>query len=211
MYRIIGADGKEYGPIPETQLRQWIAEGRVNAQTRVLVEGTTEWRTIADLPQFASAIPGPSPTAMPPPPMASLPSTPAPGLYSPAADQVNGPAIGLIILGALEILGGLIGLVFTLGHFGASMAAGSSDEFSKMIQGMSGGPLNILMQVAALGAGVLILFGGIKMKSLQTYGLCMTASIVAMLPFSCCCIIGLPLGIWSLVVLSKPEVKNGFQ
>ena len=35
MYKIIGADGNEYGPITTEQLRQWLAEGRVNAQTKV--------------------------------------------------------------------------------------------------------------------------------------------------------------------------------
>ena len=41
MYKIIGADGKEYGPITSEQLRQWMAEGRANLQTRVLPEGAT--------------------------------------------------------------------------------------------------------------------------------------------------------------------------
>src|SRR5438874_4315586 len=164
MYRIIGADGKEYGPISETQLRQWIAEGRVNAQTRVLAEGTSDWKTVADLPQLATAIPGAA-AAAPPPPMTAIPSMPG-GLYSPAADRVNGPAIGLIIIGALNILGALVGLVFTLGHFGASILAGSSDDISKMLAGMTG-PVNIIMNFAGLIAGILILFGGIKMKSLQ--------------------------------------------
>jgi hypothetical protein len=40
MYKIIGADGKEYGPITADQLRAWIVEGRANAQTKVLMEGT---------------------------------------------------------------------------------------------------------------------------------------------------------------------------
>jgi hypothetical protein len=35
MYNIIGADGKEYGPISIEQIRQWIADGRINAHTRV--------------------------------------------------------------------------------------------------------------------------------------------------------------------------------
>ena len=39
MYRIIGADGREYGPIPAEQLRQWIREGRADAQTRARAEG----------------------------------------------------------------------------------------------------------------------------------------------------------------------------
>jgi hypothetical protein len=39
----------------------------------------------------------------------------------------------------------------------------------------------------------------------------MTAAILAMIPcLSSCCIVGLPLGIWALVVLSKPEVKSEF-
>ena len=42
MYKIIGADQKEYGPVSAEQLRLWIAEGRVNGQTSVWPEGATE-------------------------------------------------------------------------------------------------------------------------------------------------------------------------
>jgi hypothetical protein len=57
----------------------------------------------------------------------------------------------------------------------------------------------------------LILFGGLKMQKLENYGLAMAASIVAMIPcISPCCLVGLPIGIWAVVVLSKPEVKNAF-
>jgi hypothetical protein len=39
----------------------------------------------------------------------------------------------------------------------------------------------------------------------------MTASVIAMIPcISPCCIVGLPIGIWAMVVLSKPEVKSAF-
>lgn len=53
MYRIIGADGKEYGPITADLLRQWIAEGRANAASYVLVEGTPEWKPLGSLPEFS--------------------------------------------------------------------------------------------------------------------------------------------------------------
>jgi len=56
MYTIIGGDQKEYGPVTEEQLRLWIAEGRVNAQTTVRTEGTTEWRPLADLPEFTESV-----------------------------------------------------------------------------------------------------------------------------------------------------------
>ena len=60
MYKIIGADQKEYGPVTAEQLRQWLAEGRVSAQTQVLPEGATEWKALGDLPEFAAAAPGPA-------------------------------------------------------------------------------------------------------------------------------------------------------
>src|SRR5436309_1839611 len=52
MYKIIGADQKEYGPISADQLRQWIAEGRVNGQTQACAEGTQEWKPLAMFPEF---------------------------------------------------------------------------------------------------------------------------------------------------------------
>jgi hypothetical protein len=58
MYKIIGADGKEYGPVTSQQLRQWRDEGRVNLETRVLPEGETDWKRLGDVAEFQSA-PGP--------------------------------------------------------------------------------------------------------------------------------------------------------
>ena len=68
MYRIIGADGREYGPVSAEQLRQWIAEGRVNQQSRIQAEGATDWKSLADFPELAAA--------SAPPPLS--PATPVP-------------------------------------------------------------------------------------------------------------------------------------
>jgi hypothetical protein len=54
MYRIIGADRREYGPVTADQLRQWVVEGRANAQTQTFVEGAMEWKPLGTLPEFAS-------------------------------------------------------------------------------------------------------------------------------------------------------------
>jgi hypothetical protein len=53
MYKIIGADQKEYGPITAEQIRRWISERRVNAQTRACIDGSQEWTTLGNLPDFA--------------------------------------------------------------------------------------------------------------------------------------------------------------
>ena len=55
MYTIAGADGREYGPVDADQLRQWIREGRANAQTFVRAEPSTDWKPLSSLPEFAPA------------------------------------------------------------------------------------------------------------------------------------------------------------
>ena len=47
MFKILGSDGKEYGPVTDGQLRQWIAEGRAGGQTRVKPEGRQQHRVTA--------------------------------------------------------------------------------------------------------------------------------------------------------------------
>jgi hypothetical protein len=79
MYKIIGVDKQEYGPVTEEQVRQWLAEGRANAQTLVQREGETDWKPLGTLPEFAASFPAQT-SPPPPPPDAfgpSIPGTPA--------------------------------------------------------------------------------------------------------------------------------------
>src|SRR5262249_19809258 len=71
MYKIIGADRKEYGPVSVEELRRWIAEGRLNAQSLVQAEGTAEWKPLGAFAEFADALAakaGPPPLIGPTPP-----------------------------------------------------------------------------------------------------------------------------------------------
>ena len=52
MYKIIGADQKEYGPITADQIQQWISEGRVNGQTQACAEDTQDWKPLSQFPEF---------------------------------------------------------------------------------------------------------------------------------------------------------------
>ena len=54
MYRIIGKDGQQYGPVTAEQLRGWIAENRANAQTLVQTDGAQDWKPLGALPEFAA-------------------------------------------------------------------------------------------------------------------------------------------------------------
>jgi polyferredoxin len=54
-YKIIGSDGKEYSNVTPDQVHLWLNENRVNAQTKVLPEGATEWVMLSEIPEFATA------------------------------------------------------------------------------------------------------------------------------------------------------------
>jgi hypothetical protein len=74
MYKIIGGDGNEYGPIDVASLRQWIQEGRLNAQSQVKPEGAADWQALGTLPEFATALSQqPPPTFSAPPPTGPVP------------------------------------------------------------------------------------------------------------------------------------------
>ena len=60
MYKIIGGDGRQYGPISIEQVRQWIAEGRANSQTLAQAEGATEWKPLGTFSEFAGGFPPPN-------------------------------------------------------------------------------------------------------------------------------------------------------
>ncbi len=57
MYKIIGADGRQYGPVSADQIKQWILAGRANGQTLAQAEGTIEWKPLSSFPEFVLSIP----------------------------------------------------------------------------------------------------------------------------------------------------------
>lgn len=63
MFKILGADGKEYGPVADAQLRQWIREGRAGGTTQVRADGGAGWVALNTLPEFADVFAAPPPGA----------------------------------------------------------------------------------------------------------------------------------------------------
>ncbi len=55
MYTIIGGDGKEYPGVSADILHQWIAEGRLNAQSMCKADGGMEFRPLSTFAEFAGA------------------------------------------------------------------------------------------------------------------------------------------------------------
>src|ERR1041385_1851123 len=74
MYKIIGGDQKEYGPVGADELRRWIAEGRLNSQSHARLEGELEWRPLASFPEFTEDFRAQAGGAVPPPGEAMTPA-----------------------------------------------------------------------------------------------------------------------------------------
>jgi hypothetical protein len=208
-YTIIGGDQKEYGSVTSDDLRKWITDGRLNAQSLAKEENDTEWRPLSAFPEFADVL---TTGSAPPPPLAA-PIAGAGGGRDAALQLVKGPAIALIITASLGMTYYALSGLFTLCTGGAmfhqEMPPEIPPQMRAFVEGMQGPWAGVINLVIAAVNGF-VLFGAIKLLRLRNHSVAVVASVVAMLPCQCCCLFGLPFGIWALVVLNKPEVKSHF-
>ena len=156
MYRILGSDGNEYGPVSAEQLRQWIAEKRVNGETRVQGDDGV-WRFLREVPELVVLLHPPVLPSSPPVSSAealSIPSdfdgdydldvvaclTSAWRLFQQQFSTLFGPTMMyVLILFGLGIFGALpyIGMLFSLCSFviSAPLMAGLYVVYLRVIRG----------------------------------------------------------------------------
>jgi len=71
MYKIIGADGRQYGPVSAEQILQWLSQNRVQAQTLAQAEGSPDWKELSTFPELAGAFSTQAPPTITPLPTGS--------------------------------------------------------------------------------------------------------------------------------------------
>jgi len=126
--------------------------------------------------------------------------------------KVQAPAIALIVLGVLAALASIYGFFSPTdpdqvrqGLEQAGLDQGTIDTIADLSS-----KAGIAWNVVALALSVLVIFGGLRMKQLRSWGLAAASSVIVMFPCTCCCVIGIPIGIWSLIVLFDKDVKAAF-
>ncbi|MDR3402029.1 MAG: serine/threonine-protein kinase [Chthoniobacter sp.] len=138
--------------------------------------------------------------------MQGIPNPPAGAQPTVASEeirrQVKRPAIGLLVTGilnwiAIPTITAILGIAIT-----------SEVQSGRPIGG--GLPLLMTLPIAALLLSSVMIFGALKMKRLEGYGWAIASAILAIL-ISPGNLIGLPLGIWALVELSRREVRAAFR
>jgi hypothetical protein len=126
-----------------------------------------------------------------------------------ALDAVAGPAIALLVVGIISIVGWC--LIICLGFLGFTMDGPGrrggfgrgGDEFVLLA--------GLLVYTIPLVASIVLVAFASKMRRLESYAGAMAASILAVIPcLSPCIILGIPFGIWALVVINQPDVKEAF-
>ena len=168
MYFLIGGDGKEYGPKAAVEVREWIAEGRLNAQSEIKPQGEEEWVKLSSLLEFAADLnpqavtPSPAPESLPPLPQPAAHPAP-PATYTPAPKTgtnpmaITGMICGIISLPTLCCSSGvpfnILGIVFSL--IGLSQLKVNPQQQGK---GMATAGL-ICSILSVLLIGILILLG----------------------------------------------------
>lgn len=130
-----------------------------------------------------------------------------------AKQTVSGPSIGLLITGILGAVSSLATFImFIVGVSVGSLWLNEIPDLPDWYESVYEGAFGLGSAFVGVLVAIFIIYASLKMKELHQYGLCVAASVLAMIPcISPCCIIGLPIGIWCLVVLTKPDVKNAFQ
>lgn len=125
--------------------------------------------------------------------------------------MISGPAIGLMVVSIIWIAL----MVLSIAAYVLIFALGMASELTDPNLGM-GGEINIIINVIwafiSLSMSLVVLYGAIQMKKLNSFGISMAAAIIALIPcLSPCYLLGIPFGIWALVVMNKPEVKQAFK
>jgi hypothetical protein len=127
--------------------------------------------------------------------------------------RVRGPAIALGFTGVLGI-GAQVG--FALGHLGqlgvgvfeaSQRTSAPSELLSLTVHGGLG--VGFAALCGAVGLGLCVV--AFRMARMEGWAVAVAASVAAMLPcLSPLCIFGLPAGVWALLVLYDPEVREAF-
>jgi len=179
--------------------RRYQQASEVKSDVEAIVK-TSERAAVPPLPPpplpLSSAVASPS---MPPPPVSSAKPVTL------GSAKVTIPAVGLIVAGLLKLFSSLTGLLFLSHLHGSWLAdligpAASVLPFNNPLFGWSIGLFKVI-------PALLLVYGGVQMLQLRSYAWSIAAGILGIV---CCSLVGLPMGIWALIVLTNPEVHEAF-
>jgi hypothetical protein len=121
-----------------------------------------------------------------------------------ARRRLAGPAIAHIVIGILGVIGFL---ALTVGVVGEHIDKALNDEVKALF-------LILMVGASLLGAGLfaLVIVAGMSKWQLRRRGLCLCVAyfVTGLSLAGCYALLFYPFGIWALVVLHRPDVREQF-
>jgi len=146
-YKIIGADGKEYGPVALSELQKWVGEGRITGATQVSRSDQQGWSTAASFQELGVRdSTGPAPVA-------------APSAADPVLErQLKGGGSWFYWIAGLSLVNSVLALSGSGTRF--ILGLGIMRIFDELAQRMaSGAGLAVAVVLDLLAAAVFVFFG----------------------------------------------------
>ena len=130
-------------------------------------------------------------------PEAAPPSTVSDESAQAVSQRLRIPAIGLMISGAVNFLS--LALVLVL-----NFAMVWLDTPGRL------GVLVVAVMAAATAVGTILIIGAWQMLRLRSFSWAVAGSVLALVPLSAGFMLSVPMGIWALFVLKRPDVQMAF-
>lgn len=157
-FKIVGGDGREYGPIDLATLQQWSREGRIVRDSKVWDSRTSGWLRAGDITELAGIF------SCAPVQPAAPPAMPVPLVPVSAAPRTNVFAIWSLVLSLLGFccgctpIAGIVCGMIALSQIKASRQGGRGMAIAGIVVGV------VMLVVSALGLLLWLVFtpgGGI--------------------------------------------------
>ena len=121
------------------------------------------------------------------------------------------PAIILIVICGLSIIGSLVDLGFrVINSQNGEVPPFVNPQQAEFFQvGNVGG---MVFNVFTVLLDSFLIFAATRMMAGRSYPLAYACAVISVIPcLSPCCVVGIPFGVWALVVLNDPSVKAAFR
>jgi TM2 domain-containing membrane protein YozV/predicted Ser/Thr protein kinase len=144
----------------------------------------------------------PAPPKMPAPPIAG--GAPAGGSNL----MIVAPAVALLVAGCMKLFGALMALLFLHFDWRADSLASTFKDFGFSVMPFHMGIFNFFNVILfSVVPALVIIYGALEMIRIRSHCWAMASAIVAII---FCNLVGFPAGIWALVVLLQPSVREAF-
>src|SRR5437867_3953001 len=165
-YKVLGADGKAYGPATLAEINAWLREGRITGDTQVTRSDIGYWSTAAnfselELPRTATGAPTasvrPGQSAARPIMAPTATATTAPSADPATEGQLKSGASWFYWIAGLSLVNSVV--AFTGSGWSFILGLGITQVIDVFGQSLESGGKLVMLILDVVAAGVFILFG----------------------------------------------------